>query len=147
MTILSENANYVADYTLQNKIVKIQLVSKQLLIALNPIVRRTIGIIAPNAVCKLEKFRSRIARSESCSRLGKSATIQASGVSQGTCGKKRCRQHPSAHSKSTKQIGQEHGLCCRAVEIIYFCENICHQRLREHRARCRRPAQTRYYLL
>ena len=115
-----ENANHVADYTLQNRIVKIHVVLNQLLVAVNPNVRRTMGFIAPNARWKIEKFRSRIWLSESCSRWEKRGATQDASVSQGTCGKKRCLQLPSAPSKSTKQIGQERGFRCRAGEIIVF---------------------------
>ena len=56
----------------QHKIVKIQLVFMILVVAQNPLVRRTIGIVAQNTWCKFEKFRSRIALAESCSHRGKS---------------------------------------------------------------------------
>ena len=41
-----------------------------LLVAPNSLVRRTIGIVAQNAWCKLEKFRSRITLAKSCSHVG-----------------------------------------------------------------------------
>ena len=66
-----KNANYVADNKSRNKNVKIQLVLNILLAAPDPLVRRTIGIVAQNVWCKLENFRSRITLAESSSRWGK----------------------------------------------------------------------------
>ena len=60
-----ENCIFVARNMSQSKILKIQLVFKILLAGPKSHVRRTIGIIAPDAPCKSQKFRSRIALSKS----------------------------------------------------------------------------------
>ena len=62
---------FVARNMSQSKIVKIQMVFKILLAAQKSHVRRTIGIIAPDAPFKSQKFRSRIALSKSSPRYGK----------------------------------------------------------------------------
>ena len=99
---MAENASCVATSAVQHKIVKNQLVFIILLVTPNSLVRRTIGIVAQNAWCKFEKFRSRITLAKSCSHVGKRPTVLKPSVSLGTCGKKLRSCEPAA--ASTKHI-------------------------------------------
>ena len=61
----AENHNFDPTDMSKNKIVKIQLVFMMFLAAPKTHVRRIIGIRTPDAPCKSQKFRSRIALSKS----------------------------------------------------------------------------------